>query len=98
MTTAHPTDEADIRQRIDKLASAIRAGDLEAVMSAYSPDVVSFDIESPLQHVGLEAKRKNWERVFTVYESPWVTRSATSPSLWAKTWLLRTALIGSAAR
>ncbi len=70
MTTAHPTDEADIRQRIDKLASAIRAGDLEAVMSAYSPDVVSFDIESPLQHVGLEAKRKNWERVFTVYESP----------------------------
>jgi uncharacterized protein (TIGR02246 family) len=70
VTTAHPTDEADIRQRIDQLASAIRAGDLEAVMSAYSPDVVSFDIESPLQHVGLEAKRKNWERVFTVYESP----------------------------
>lgn len=70
VTTAHPTDEADIRERIDKLARAIRAGDLEAVMSVYSPDVVSFDIESPLQHVGLEAKRKNWERVFTVYESP----------------------------
>lgn len=67
MTAAHPTDEADIQQRIDKLARAIRAGDLEA---DYSPDVVSFDIESPLQHVGLEAKRKNWERVFAVYECP----------------------------
>lgn len=63
-TTHHPTDEADIRQRIDELAGAIRAHDLEAVMSIYTTDVVSFDIEPPLQHVGAEAKRRNWERVF----------------------------------
>jgi ketosteroid isomerase-like protein len=68
--TAYPTDEADIRRRIDQLAGAIRATDLEAVMSAYTTDVVSFDIEPPLQHVGAQAKRKNWERVFTVYEHP----------------------------
>jgi ketosteroid isomerase-like protein len=70
MATEHPTDEADIRQRIDTLAGAIRARDLEAVMSAYTTDVVSFDIEPPLQHVGAGAKRKNWERVFAVYERP----------------------------
>ncbi|HWT50134.1 MAG TPA: nuclear transport factor 2 family protein [Mycobacterium sp.] len=70
IATEHPTDEADIRQRIDKLAGAIRARDLEAVMSIYTTDVVSFDIEPPLQHVGAEAKRKNWERVFAVYEHP----------------------------
>ena len=70
MATGHPTDEADIRQRIDTLAGAIRARDLEAVMSAYTTDVVSFDIEPPLQHVGAEAKRKNWERVFAAYEHP----------------------------
>jgi ketosteroid isomerase-like protein len=64
----HPTDEADIRQRIDSLADAIRAVDLETVMSIYTTDVVSFDIEPPLQHVGAEAKRKNWERVFAAYE------------------------------
>ena len=39
-------------------------------MSIYTPDVVSFDIEPPLQHVGTEAKRKNWERVFATYEHP----------------------------
>jgi ketosteroid isomerase-like protein len=31
---------------------------------------VSFDIEPPLQQVGADAKRKNWERVFAVYERP----------------------------
>ena len=39
-------------------------------MSIYAPDVVSFDVEPPLQHVGAEAKRKNWERAFAVYERP----------------------------
>ncbi len=68
--TEHPNDEADIRQRTDELAGAIRAADLDAVMSIYAPDVVSFDIEPPLQHVGAEAKRKNWERVFAAYEHP----------------------------
>ena len=72
MTTAtqHPTDEADIRRRIARLAGALRAGDLETVMSIYTADVVSFDIEPPLQHVGVEAKRTNWEHVFAVYEHP----------------------------
>ena len=72
MTTAtdHPTDEADIRQRIDELVGAIRAHDLEAVLSIYTPDVVSFDVEPPLQHVGADAKGRNWKRVFAVYERP----------------------------
>lgn len=39
-------------------------------MSVYATDVVSFDIEPPLQHVGGPAKRKNWERVFAAYERP----------------------------
>jgi ketosteroid isomerase-like protein len=62
--------EADIRQRIDKLAMAIRAMDLEGVMSIYAPDIVSFDVEPPLQHVGAEAKRKNWVSVFAKYQRP----------------------------
>jgi ketosteroid isomerase-like protein len=72
VTTAHerPTDEAHIRRQIDTLADAIRGLDLEAVMSMYTPDVVSFDIEPPLQHVGADAKRRNWERVFAAYEYP----------------------------
>ena len=70
MATQRLTDETDIRQRIDSLIGAIRALDLKSVMSICAMDVVSFDIEPPLQHVGAEAKRKNWERVFAVYEHP----------------------------
>ena len=70
MATQHAIDEADIRQRIDKLVEAIRAMDLEGVKPIYAPDIVSFDIVPPLQHVGAEAKWKNWVDVFTVYQHP----------------------------
>jgi uncharacterized protein (TIGR02246 family) len=62
--------EADVRARIDTLASAIRAHDLETAMSVYAPNVVSFDFEPPLQHVGAEAKRRNWVAVFEAYRHP----------------------------
>jgi ketosteroid isomerase-like protein len=44
--------------------------DLEAVMSLYALDVVSFDIEPPLKHVGAEAKKQNWTRGFAAYRRP----------------------------
>jgi ketosteroid isomerase-like protein len=64
------TDEPELRRLIDELGGALRAHDLDAAMSIYATDVVSFDIEPPLQHVGGHAKRKNWERVFAAYECP----------------------------
>ncbi len=30
--------------------------------------MVSFDVEPPLQHVGIDAKAKNWARVFTIFQ------------------------------
>jgi ketosteroid isomerase-like protein len=70
MATQHAIDEADIRQRIDKLVEAIHAMDLEGLKSIFTQDIVSFDIVPPLQHVGAEAKWKNWEDVFTAYQPP----------------------------
>jgi uncharacterized protein (TIGR02246 family) len=70
MATQHVTDKAEIRQRIDTLVEAIRAMDIESVMSSFTPDLVSFDIEPPLQHVGADAKRKNWARAFSMYQRP----------------------------
>jgi ketosteroid isomerase-like protein len=60
MTTA-------IRQQIDKLVEGIRAKDLDALRRIYAADVVSFDVEPPLQHVGVDAKLKNWARAFTFF-------------------------------
>jgi ketosteroid isomerase-like protein len=70
VATQHAVDEADIRQRIDTVVEAIRAMDLEGVKPIYAADIVSFDIVPPLQHVGAEAKWKNWVDVFTAYRRP----------------------------
>ena len=64
------TGESEIRHRVDELVEAIRSMDLDHVMSIYASDVVSFDVEPPLRHVGTIAKRKNWSRVFSMYQPP----------------------------
>ncbi len=70
MATQHAVDEADIRQLIDKLVEAIRAMDVEGLKACFAPDIVSFDVGPPLQHVGAEEKCKNWEVAFTLYQPP----------------------------
>ena len=70
MATQHAVDEAGIRQQIDKLVEAIRAMDLEGVKPIYAPDIVSFDVGPPLQHVGAEAKWRNWVDAFTAFKRP----------------------------
>ncbi|MGW4065842.1 NAD(P)H-dependent oxidoreductase [Amycolatopsis sp. NPDC004747] len=60
--------EAAVRGRLDAVIEALRAKDLEALRRIYAPDVVSFDVEPPLQHVGVDAKLKNWAKVFTLFE------------------------------
>lgn len=62
-------EETAIRGQIEKVIDGLRAKDLEALREPYTSDVVSFDVEPPLQHVGIEAKLANWERVFQVFET-----------------------------
>ena len=68
MAAQRATDEADIRRQMDEWSKAIGAMDLERVMPIYAPDIVSFDLEPPLQYSGAQAKRKAWARVFAMYQ------------------------------
>jgi ketosteroid isomerase-like protein len=68
MPTQREEDEAKIRQRVDEIVEGIGAKDLEGLKRIYATDVVSFDVEPPLQHVGIEAKLKNWAKVFTFFQ------------------------------
>lgn len=68
MPTQREVDEAKIRQHVDKIVEGIRAKDLEGLKKLYAKDVVSFDVEPPLQHVGIEAKLRNWANVFTFFQ------------------------------
>ncbi|MFI6582638.1 NAD(P)H-dependent oxidoreductase [Embleya sp. NPDC050493] len=65
--TQRETDEAAIRRHIGQVIDAIRAKDLEGLRRHYSTDVVSFDIDPPLRHVGIDAKLENWANVFTFF-------------------------------
>ncbi|SIQ80235.1 YybH family protein [Micromonospora avicenniae] len=68
MTVQREVDEAKIRQHIGKIVEGLQGKDLESLKRLYATDIVSFDIEQPLQHVGIEAKLKNWSPVFTFFE------------------------------
>ncbi|MEV8441864.1 nuclear transport factor 2 family protein [Actinosynnema sp. NPDC051121] len=62
-------DEATIRRHIDQLVEGIQGKDLDGLSRLYATDIVSFDVQSPLQHVGIDAKLKNWAPVFTSFET-----------------------------
>ncbi|WP_049558806.1 YybH family protein [Nonomuraea sp. SBT364] len=68
MSVRREVAEAEIRQQLGKVVEGIRAKDLEGLKRLYATDVVSFDIDPPLQHVGVEAKLKNWTNAFTFFE------------------------------
>ena len=62
------TNGLAIRELIDGL-KAIRAKDINGVMSVFSPEVVSFDVGPPLQHGGGEAFIKRWQDLFASYQN-----------------------------
>ncbi|GIH16919.1 YybH family protein [Rugosimonospora africana] len=68
MPTQREEDAATIRRQIDEIVEGIGAKDLECLKRIYATDVVSFDVEPPLQHVGVEAKLKNWAKVFEFFQ------------------------------
>lgn len=66
MSATHDHEHA-IRQLLGSFVEALRAKDLDAVREIYARDVVSFDVEPPLQHVGIDAKLRNWVQVFDAF-------------------------------
>jgi uncharacterized protein (TIGR02246 family) len=69
MPTQREMDEAEIRRQVDMIAQGLQAKDPGGLKNLYATDIVSFDIEPPLQSVGMEAKLKNWAPVFAFFES-----------------------------
>lgn len=62
--------EVLIRQRVEDYAKAIRARDIDGVLSLYAPKVVSFDLNPPLRYAGADNKRRAWQEFFTTYTGP----------------------------
>src|SRR5689334_8846932 len=62
--------EAAIRELIDGFVKAIRARDIDRVMSVFAPEVISFDLGPPLQHGGGEAFKRRWQELFESFRGP----------------------------
>lgn len=70
--TKMTSSEAEIRDVYDRWAKAFKARDLDGIMSVYAPDVtvVSYDVVPPLQYVGKEAYRKDYEEFLKQFDGP----------------------------
>jgi ketosteroid isomerase-like protein len=63
-------DEAQIRQIIDRWRMAISAKDLDAAMSHYASDILSYDLVPPLRYEGADAQKENLEEWFPTFTGP----------------------------
>lgn len=72
MTTANSKaiDEAQIRALIDDRVKAVRAKDINALMSNHAPDILAFDVIDPLRYTGSDAVRERAEQWFSLYQGP----------------------------
>src|ERR687898_1204604 len=65
--------EALIRGRVEDLVAALRAKDIDGVMSLFAPNIVSFDIApqfGALRYVGADNKRRAWHEAFATFTGP----------------------------
>jgi ketosteroid isomerase-like protein len=62
--------EAVLRARIGEIAQAIRARDLDRLMSFYDLDVEVFDVRASLNLLGAGAYRNNFEAWFDSFDGP----------------------------
>ncbi len=72
MTTANTRadDEAQIGALIDDRVKGVRTKDVNASVSSLIPDILTFDVVNPLQHIGSDASRKRAEDWFSSFQGP----------------------------
>ena len=64
------TDEAEIRQLMERRAAATRAKDADAATAAFADDVLTFDVVNPLQHRGVGSVRERTTQWFETFDGP----------------------------
>ena len=71
MTIGTPNkEEARLSELTNSWVAALRAKDVDALMSHYEPDALLYDLAPPLRYRGADAYRKNWEEWFASFQGP----------------------------
>lgn len=68
--TSKAKDEAQIRQLIENWVSALRAKDVDKMMSYYSKDILVFAAMPPLQIKEAKEYRAQWQGMFDSIQGP----------------------------
>jgi len=69
---AQSADEKAVRALYQQYSDALKAKDINKIMSVYVPDesLVAFDAIPPRQYIGAKAYRKDYEGFFAVFPGP----------------------------
>ena len=68
--TANRTSAAEIQSLMDSWLRAVKAMDVEQIMSHYAHDLLAFDAVSQLQFKGAEAYGKHWRTCMALCPGP----------------------------
>jgi uncharacterized protein (TIGR02246 family) len=63
-------DEQEIRALIERWSQAVRDEDRSGIRADHDPDILMFDVPSPLQSQGLDAYMNTWDVFFPRAEKP----------------------------
>ena len=63
-------NEVEIKKALEGYVEALRARDIDGVMSIYAPDLVAFDLVPPLQYVGADTYRNHWLEGWSLLQGP----------------------------
>ena len=64
------TDEAEIRDLIERWAKAVRDKNLECVLANHSAKILMFDVPPPFESKGIEAYRETWDLFYSCQPEP----------------------------
>jgi ketosteroid isomerase-like protein len=64
------SNESEVRALLDSRVDACQKKDIDRLMSLYSADAVYYDVVPPLQFVGADEVRRNFQRWFDEYDGP----------------------------
>jgi ketosteroid isomerase-like protein len=70
IATGKALDESQISKLMDDRIQAVRARDVNGAMSNLAPNILSFDVVNPLQHIGSDTSRKRAEEWFSSFQGP----------------------------
>jgi ketosteroid isomerase-like protein len=63
-------ERAAIERRLDSWLNAVRAKDVDALLSHYAPDLLVYNLAPPMRSRGLTAPRKTWTEWFASFDGP----------------------------